>query len=38
MLETTGYKVLDMQLKVFAESQETYFLMMVEQRDTPIQD
>jgi hypothetical protein len=38
MLETTGYKVLDMQLQVFAESQETYFLMTVEQSDTPIQD
>jgi len=38
MLESTGYKVLDMQLQVFAESQETYFLMTVEQSDTPIQD
>jgi hypothetical protein len=38
MLESTGYKVLNMELQVFAESQETYFLMTVEQNDTPIQD
>ena len=38
MLESTGYKVLNMELQVFAESQETYFLMTVEQNDTFIQD
>ena len=38
MLESNFYKVLNMHLQVFPESQETYYKATVEQRDTPIQD
>jgi hypothetical protein len=38
MFQSDGYHVLDMQLKVFPESQETYFKATVEQSDTFIQD
>jgi hypothetical protein len=38
MLESNFYKVLDIQLQVFPESQETYFKATVEQNDTIKQD
>ena len=36
--QNDGYHVIDMQLQVFPESQETYFKAMVEQSDTFKQD
>ena len=38
MFQNDGYHVEDMQLQVFPESQETYFLATVKQSDTFIQD